>query len=73
MKTRIIPKKNTTPKCHKSFLLKKMYHDRKGRSSSIVNVVKPLTCGRIVLINNGDGGPISKGGNRPPRGGGSGL
>jgi hypothetical protein len=53
--------------------IKKMYHDQKGRSSSIGNVVKPLTCGQIVLINNNDGGPFSKGGNRPLRGGGNGL
>ncbi len=61
-------------------LIKKSYHDHRGRPSPIGNVSKSFTSGWIVPIRNDDGGPFHEGGNGPlgggdngpPKGGGSG-
>jgi len=44
---------------------KKSYHDWKGRPSLIGNANRLHVGGQIVPINNGSGGPFSKGGNEP--------
>jgi len=60
MKRKTISKKNITLGCHESLLLKKPYHERKGRPSPIKDACRLPTNRWGVPINNNGGGHFNK-------------
>ncbi|CAK9268011.1 unnamed protein product [Sphagnum jensenii] len=64
--------KKHNPKMPRIVPTKKLYHDRKGRPSSIGDASRELISGRSIPINNNGGGLFGGGGNGLPKGRGNG-
>jgi hypothetical protein len=60
------------PRMPRIIPIEKLYHDQKGRPSSIGNVGRESISGRTIPINNNGGELFGGGGNGPPKGGGNG-
>jgi hypothetical protein len=54
------------PKMPQIFPTRKLYHDQRGKSSSIGDVGRLPTSGRTTFINNSGGGRFDKGGGNGP-------
>jgi len=64
--------RNHNPRMSQIIPIRKLYHERRGKPSSIKDSSKPPTSGQAIPINNDGGGLFDGGSNGLLRGGGSG-